>query len=70
MDRVGAPLVQRREPFVLVRPSGATARILSLFAVSPAAEATANWSGTGDRFRIRTTDGEYGAETVWRVALP
>ena len=82
-DRTGAKLDQRRESFLLVRPTSSTARILTLYAVLPPHAPRTEWESSADGYRIRTPAGAVvvsvgdgnlevkaiGSERGWRIPL-
>jgi hypothetical protein len=58
-DRTGAKLEQRQESFILVKPNGSAARILSLFVVLPPGAPKTKWQHSPSGHRVATPDGTF-----------
>jgi hypothetical protein len=83
-NRVGEPLVQRRESYVEVTRTAASCRLLTVFAVLPRGAAAATWEPEDGGWTIATGDGRFtvcvGADSLsirhddeaeaWSMALP
>jgi hypothetical protein len=72
-DRTGAPLEQRRESFIWVRPQGSAARILTLFAVLPSRTTQSGqpphpqWESSPAGYRIDTAAGTFEVNVRGRM---
>lgn len=58
-NRVGEPLVQRRESYVEVARTAAACRLLTLFAVLPRGAEAATWEADDDGWTIATEAGRF-----------